>query len=158
MPRLMQGPSNYETLDTHHSGLHDESPGCDYSPKCSVTAPPKLSFGATRVTDETTGGQKDAKLEDLGQIDPHALRILAKVAAMGGEKYSRGNFMKGYAWSLNFAAMNRHMLAFWEGEDVDPESGLSHMAHAAWHALALVTFSTRDLGTDDRYQRFKGDV
>lgn len=30
----------------------------------------------------------------------------------------------------------RHLLAENEGQDLDPESGLRHAAHAAWNALA----------------------
>jgi hypothetical protein len=45
----------------------------------------------------------------------------------------------------------RHRLAFWNGEDYDPESGLPHLAHAAWHDLAELAFFLKGLGTDDRY-------
>lgn len=107
--------------------------------------------GEVRVTDPTTGGMKGKKLCQLGAIDPVALRALGDVAGYGDQKYERSNYLKGYAWSLNYDAMNRHMMAFWSGEQCDPESGLSHMAHAAWHALALVSFSTHHLGTDDRW-------
>lgn len=105
----------------------------------------------TRTT-SATGGQKGKKGEELGAIDPASLRMLARVAAFGGKKYSRMNYLKGYDWSLSFDAMQRHLLAFWEGEDVDPESGLPHTAHAAWHCLALTSYLTRDLGTDDRFK------
>jgi hypothetical protein len=104
----------------------------------------------TRVTDPITGGQKGQKLAQLGAIDPNALLELAKVAGFGSQKYERNNFLKGFAWSLSFDAMMRHALAFQSGEDRDPESGLLHTAHLAWHALALTAFTQRELGTDDR--------
>lgn len=107
-----------------------------------------------RYTDEKTGGQKGRKMEELGAIDPRALRILAEVAAIGAAKYSRINYMKGYPWSWSFDAMMRHALAFWDGEDIDPETGKPHIVHASWHALALCTFLVRGLGTDDRYSAF----
>ena len=47
-------------------------------------------------------------------------------------------------------ALMRHALAFWSGEDRDPESGHLHVAHVAWHALALVSFHLRGLGEDTR--------
>lgn len=75
---------------------------------------------------------------------------LAEVAGFGGEKYERYNFMKGYKWSLSYDAMQRHLHAFWSGENTDEESGKAHLAHAAWHALTLLTFLNGDLGTDDR--------
>lgn len=104
-------------------------------------------------TTSATGGQKGKKAEELGAIDPTSLRVVARVAAFGSAKYERSNFLKGYNWSLSFDALQRHLLAFWEGEDLDPESGLPHTAHAAWHCLALISFMQRGLGTDDRFKQ-----
>jgi len=102
-----------------------------------------------RVTSET-GGQKGRKLAEIGSLDPKALLALAEVSGFGAQKYEAFNFLKGYDWSLSFNAAQRHLLAFWSGEDLDPESGLPHLAHAAWHCLAMISFLTRELGTDDR--------
>lgn len=103
------------------------------------------------VTDPETGGQKGKKPLQMGAIDPLARAELGKVAAFGGDKYDRGNYLKGYDWSLSVDALHRHMLAFESGEDYDAESGLLHVVHAAWHCLALASFKLRDLGTDDRF-------
>lgn len=103
-----------------------------------------------RYVDPDTGGMKGTKQAQLGAIDPRALLELAKVAGYGGAKYERLNYLRGYPWSLSFDAMQRHALAFWAGEDNDPESGLPHMAHVAWHALAMLAFTQREVGTDDR--------
>ena len=111
--------------------------------------------GEVRITDPVTGGQKGAKLAELGAIDPLALHRLAEVAGYGGKKYARGNFMKGYRWSLSYDAMQRHLGAFWGGEETDAESSLAHLAHAMWHCAALISFSERGLGTDDRYDPYK---
>ena len=110
-----------------------------------------MADAETRVVDPKTGGAKGSKIAQLGAVDPAALLEVARVAGFGGQKYDRGNFLKGYAWSLSFDALMRHLLAFWDGEETDPESGMPHMAHAAWHCLALISFSQRKLGTDDRY-------
>lgn len=103
-----------------------------------------------RLTDAKTGGQKGAKLTQLGSLDPVALIEVARVAGMGAEKYSPFNYLRGYDWSLSFNAMMRHALLFWSGEDMDTESGRPHAAHVAWHALALTSFMLRGVGTDDR--------
>jgi len=102
-----------------------------------------------RVTSET-GGQKGKKQAQVGALDPQALLEVARVAGFGTEKYERYNFLKGYEWSLSFDALCRHLFAWWSGEDHDPESGLSHMGHVGWHALALLAFSQRNVGTDNR--------
>lgn len=114
-----------------------------------MTTLDELHDEETRVTAET-GGQKGKKLTQLGAVDPLALIELGRVAGMGANKYRAFNFLRGYEWSLSFNAMMRHALLFWSGEDRDAESGLPHMAHAAWMALSLVSFMERGLGTDDR--------
>lgn len=104
-----------------------------------------------RVT-SATGGQKGKKLAQLGSLDPKALLAVAEVSGFGANKYARYNYLKGYDWSLSFDALQRHLLAFWAGQDQDPESGLLHLAHAAWHCLALISFLSRGIGTDDRFK------
>lgn len=108
------------------------------------------SSSTERVVDPVTGGAKEARLAELGAVDPLALYRLAEVAGYGARKYERFNYLKGYRWSLSVDALFRHLLAFLDGESTDPESGLHHMAHVAWHALALCSFDLRGLGTDDR--------
>lgn len=103
-------------------------------------------------TVSATGGEKGQKDARLGSIDPRAILTVAEVAGFGEQKYSRLNYLKGYPWSLSFDAMQRHMLLFWAGQDNDDESGLPHLAHAAWHCLAMLAFAQHELGTDDRYR------
>lgn len=103
-----------------------------------------------RVVDPDTGGEKGQKDAQLSALDPLPLLELAKVAGFGADKYERYNFAKGYAWHFSFDAMQRHLLQFWSGEDLDEESGLPHLAHAMWHCHALMTFMLRNRGTDDR--------
>jgi hypothetical protein len=102
-----------------------------------------------RVT-SSTGGQKDRKTARFGGADPLALQELARVYGHGEQKYTRYNYLRGYDWSLSVDALFRHLFAFLAREERDPESGLLHMAHAAWHALTLVSFALRGVGTDDR--------
>ncbi len=114
------------------------------------TADETLHGGAVKVT-SATGGSKGKKPLEVGGVDPLARAELGKVAAFGAQKYDRGNYLKGYDWSLCVDAMHRHILAFESGEDLDEETGLPHMAHAAWHGLALTSFYLRGIGTDDRF-------
>ena len=94
----------------------------------------------TRVTNPLTGGQKGSKPAQLFWSPAHALLEVARVNGMGAEKYSPHNFRKGYNWSLSYNSLLRHVMLSEAGEDIDPESGLLHMAHAAWHALTLIQF------------------
>lgn len=103
------------------------------------------------VTDADTGGRKGRKLCRIGSLDPLALYELGRAAGYGETKYDRLNYMRGYDWSLSFDACLRHLLLFWNGASIDGESGLHHLAHAAWHCLCLLAFSLRGIGNDDRY-------
>lgn len=106
-------------------------------------------YGATRVTSET-GGQKGQKDQRMGLIPPEFLLSLSEVYGMGAKKYDDHNYLKGYDWSLSIDALLRHLMAFQSGEDTDPESGLPHILHVAWHCATLFMFGEHDLGTDDR--------
>ena len=104
-----------------------------------------------RTIDPKTGGEKGVKKIQLGAVDPLALMEIGAVAGFGATKYERYNFARGYRWSYSYDALQRHLHQWWNGEDKDKESGLSHLAHAAWHCLALMTFQFRHRGTDDRF-------
>lgn len=103
-----------------------------------------------RVSDPKSGGQKGMKVAAYDLVPFDALEEVAKIYGWGATKYSDRNWEKGYKWGLSYAAMMRHMAAFWRREDFDTESGLRHMAHAVWHGLALLAFTMRGIGTDSR--------
>jgi len=49
----------------------------------------------------------------------------------GARKYGRHNYRAmGVRASVYYDACMRHLMAWWEGEDIDPDSGLHHLAHA----------------------------
>jgi hypothetical protein len=103
-----------------------------------------------RIVDPKTGGEKGQKSERYDLLPFDALDELARVYGEGAKKYDDDNWLKGYAWRLSYGALLRHVSRSLQGEDVDPETGCSHLAHAAWHCLTLLTFKKRGLGTDDR--------
>lgn len=107
----------------------------------------------TRFHDPVTGAEKGVKLSQMGALDPAALYTVSEVAGMGAAKYARFNFLKGYPWMLSYDAMQRHAMKFASGEDIDPESGLPHLAHMTWHGLAMLSFYIHGLGTDDRWKK-----
>jgi len=85
-------------------------------------------------------------------LPPNALNELVAVYTMGAKKYAPRNWEKGLRWGRVFAALMRHAWAWWSGESRDHESGLNHMAHVAWCALALAEYnmSPKNVGEDDR--------
>jgi len=83
-------------------------------------------------------------------LPPELLEEVARVLTFGAHKYSVRNWELGMAWSRPFAALMRHMWAWWRGEDKDPETGYSHLSHAACCIAFLVSYEARNVGTDDR--------
>ena len=85
---------------------------------------------------------------DLLPILP--LLEIGRVLTYGANKYSERNWERGMAWSRCYAALLRHLTAWWNGEDVDPETGISHLAHAACCLFFLIEYEARKTGKDDR--------
>ncbi|MFK7942085.1 MAG: dATP/dGTP diphosphohydrolase domain-containing protein [Paracoccaceae bacterium] len=107
---------------------------------------------------ETEGVKNDSDKEHpMGLIHPVLLTETAAVLRYGAAKYEAHNHYKGMAWSRPFGALMRHMWAWWGGEDHDPETGLSHLAHAACNLMFLMEYRADRRGTDDRWvQRPEG--
>lgn len=63
---------------------------------------------------------------------PAAVMAEVGVAMLeGGLKYGRHNYRAvGVRSSVYYDATMRHLMAWWEGEDIDPDSGLSHVTKA----------------------------
>ena len=83
-------------------------------------------------------------------VPEDALAEYVRVLTFGASKYAPRNWELGMDWCKCYAAMRRHQVAWMSGENIDPESGIDHMAHVAWNALALVAYRLRNKGTDDR--------
>jgi hypothetical protein len=95
-----------------------------------------------------------AKL-DSGKLRPglvlgdfsRALTEVVEVGTYGARKYSDGGWqhVKDGATRYTDAGL-RHQMKVWAGEELDPESGLLHLAHAAWNALAILELYLREHG------------
>lgn len=97
----------------------------------------------------------EGRKDDSGKLPWHllpgdAIEEIVKVLQFGANKYSERNWEKGMLWSRCFSALMRHMWAWWRGEECDPETGLSHLAHAGCCILFLLAYEKRAVGNDDR--------
>jgi hypothetical protein len=72
----------------------------------------------------------------------------------GARKYGRHNYRAaGVRASVYYDAAFRHLMAWWEGEDVDPDSALSHVTKAIATLVVLRDSMMRGNWTDDRPPR-----
>lgn len=88
----------------------------------------------------------------LNLLSTEAMNQTAAVLKFGAQKYAEHNWRGGFKWSRPLAAAMRHLTAFNDGEDKDPESGLSHLAHAACCIMFLLEFEKTHPELDDRYK------
>lgn len=107
-----------------------------------------------RIVNEKTGAEKGVKPERYDLIPWGAFDEIARVFARGAIKYEVHNWAKGYDYSLSIGALFRHVSLFSQGQDLDDETGLQHMAHAAFHCLALIHYLQNGVGNDDRLKTY----
>jgi hypothetical protein len=82
-------------------------------------------------------------------IPPEWDEVLAMILTLGAEKYAPRNWEKGMSYSRMIGSLKRHTNAYLSGEFLDTETGLPHLGHAAWNALALMSYHLRVKGEDD---------
>ena len=82
------------------------------------------------------------------------LNVLGEVAAAfheGALKYGRHNYrVYGVKSSIYIDAAFRHLSQYWEGEDIDPDSGISHLTKAISSLIVLRDGMMQGKHTDDR--------
>ena len=95
----------------------------------------------------------DQQKPPIDLIEPSFLTGIANVLAHGADKYAAHNWRGGIETSRLYAATQRHLNAFWSGEDIDPESGLPHLYHAACSLMFLCWTTEVRSDLDDRWHR-----
>lgn len=136
-------------------------------------------MGEIRTT-SSTGGQKGVKLARFDLIPVGPLTELAEHYGVGATKYDNHQWRQGYEWGKSYAALMRHLTAWWAGFDFDvcsndPEgcshvdadgkpfvaaredacfnhTGSHHLAAVAWHAFCLLEFKDAHPEHDDRHK------
>lgn len=98
------------------------------------------------------GGVKyDEGKEPVDLIPYEALVEIAKVLDFGAKKYKRANWAGGIKYSRLLAASMRHLGKYNSGEDIDSETGISHIAHAACNLVFLLWMAKNRPDMDDRW-------
>lgn len=76
---------------------------------------------------KTAYGEAKPKMSDTPTV---GIREMGKVFTGGAEKYGRFNWRDhSVSSTVYYDAAQRHLMAWFDGEDIDPESGISHLAH-----------------------------
>lgn len=94
---------------------------------------------------------------DWSLVPFEALEGMVRVLEFGANKYQAYNFAKGDGldYTRLISATIRHISAFARGEDIDPESGLSHIHHCQCNLLFISYFiahKEKYTKNDNRYK------
>lgn len=80
--------------------------------------------------DRFNEGKPKWSLVHYGSLVP-----MIRVLEHGCKKYSPKNWQKGLDLTEILESMQRHLAALMDGEEIDPESGISHMGHIQCNAM-----------------------
>lgn len=104
----------------------------------------------TKLADRKNDGKLPMHL-----VPADAIKAMAAVLKVGMDKYAERNWEKGAYFSVPYSSLMRHLLAFWEGEDYDKESGELHIAHILTNAAFLLRYYEEFPELDDRPKKEK---
>ena len=83
------------------------------------------------VEENEEGKKHDTDKPRMDLLSPISLLGMAEVFTFGAKKYSDRNWENGIKMSRLYAALLRHLMFFQMRDDIDFESGLKHIDHAA---------------------------
>jgi hypothetical protein len=89
-------------------------------------------------------------------VDFKSLEGLVEVLEYGANKYAPDNWKKGMPVKEVAESLMRHLFAFLDGEDVDPESGCRHISHVMCNAM-FIEFILREKAHYDNRKIETGD-
>lgn len=115
----------------------------------------QLDDAVAKAKIKTEAIKFDAGKVDWTLVPFEALEGMAQVLEFGAKKYDSWNWTTGggFKWTRILASCFRHLFAFMRGEDVDPESGLSHISHCQCNLLFIAYYIRHKdkYGNDDRH-------
>lgn len=79
-----------------------------------------------------------------------ATRVFQKATTRPVNPYPKWNWAKGMQWSVPYDCALRHLDAWYRGEERDPDTGESHLAHAMCNLLMLIHYADTYTEGDDR--------
>lgn len=91
-----------------------------------------------RGSDKDQSAKADKGKLELSLVNPELVKAVAEVRMYGTEKYGDSENWRKVEPKRYVDALYRHLLAYIEGDEVDEESGLSHLAHMACNISFLL--------------------
>lgn len=98
----------------------------------------KGDWSALETTDTDQSAKADKGKLELSLVNPELVKAVAEVRMYGTEKYGDSENWRKVEPKRYVDALYRHLLAYIEGNEVDEESGLSHLSHMACNISFLL--------------------
>lgn len=90
-----------------------------------------IKYSVEEYNIEGVGIKYDDKKPKMHLLPPKAITEVSKVLTFGADKYDEENWRKLDNLQARYSSSAlRHIFAHLDGEQLDPESGVSHLAHA----------------------------
>ena len=102
------------------------------------------------VYDDSGAVKYDGQKPRLDLIPQEAMVAMGDMFRHGAEKYEDRNWERGMKWGRMYGSLQRHLTSWWGGDEIDEESGRSHLNHAITCLAMLVAYEQRKIGQDDR--------
>lgn len=127
------------------------TPGEDTITVTTATVNPKA------LQESNAAVKHDSGKTDWSLMPWEAVEEINKVLEFGARKYAAHNWTQGdgFRYTRVLNSLFRHLFAWSKGEDLDPESGLSHLAHAGCNIIFLLYYNRYKsrYNNDDRFKR-----
>lgn len=102
-----------------------------------------------------SGIKHDNEKNKLQLLPIISLEKIGDIFTFGAAKYGEYNWSKGILYSRIYGALLRHLFAWIRGENIDDESGKSHLHHAGACILMLIEMEELRKDLDDRPKYYK---
>lgn len=96
------------------------------------------------------GGHDDKEKLRVDLVPLELIEGVAKVLGFGAKKYGDYNWQKGIRYTRIYGSALRHIFQWRKLIDIDPESGLQHLEHAACNLAFLLWYMKNKPEFDDR--------
>lgn len=112
---------------------------------------PTMDINIGPITQLVPATKHDEGKADWSLVPFESLEGMVKVLEFGAKKYSGWNWTAdgGFSYTRVLRSCLRHLFAWSRGEDLDPESGLSHIHHAMCNLL----FISHYIGNKKKYNK-----
>lgn len=120
---------------------------------CSATCEASFHDKLTGKVEVDGGGMRFNSNKLAVELVPTgAVYSMAGALGYGASKYEPHNWRRGMKWTIPYACAMRHLLKWFDGEDLDEESGQEHLGHVMANIAMLIEYKKTCPDLDDRFK------